>query len=89
MSDTESFRREVRQWLEQNCPPSMRTPIVPDEMVWGGSQVQFRSEDQRLWFERMRERGWFAPGWPRAYGGGGLGPKKARIVQQEKGRPRR
>lgn len=86
MSDTESFRQEVRQWLEQNCPPSMRTPIVPDEMVWGGSQVQFRSEDQRLWFERMRERGWFAPGWPRAYGGGGLEPKQARIVEQEMAR---
>lgn len=86
MSDTESFRQEVRQWLEQNCPPSMRTPIVPDEMVWGGSRVQFRSEDQRLWFERMRERGWFAPGWPRAYGGGGLEPKQARIVEQEMAR---
>ncbi len=83
MSDTESFRAEVRQWLEANCPASMRTPIVPDGMVWGGSKVAFGSDDQRLWFERMRDRGWFAPGWPSALGGGGLSPRQEGVVEQE------
>jgi alkylation response protein AidB-like acyl-CoA dehydrogenase len=86
MSETEAFRQEVRRWLEENCPSSLRTPIVPDEMVWGGSAVEFKSEDQRLWFERMRERGWFAPGWPREYGGGGLDARQAGIVEQEMAR---
>jgi acyl-CoA dehydrogenase len=86
MSETEAFRQEVRLWLQENCPPSLRTPIVPDEMVWGGSSVEFKTEDQRLWFERMRERGWFAPGWPKEYGGGGLGARQAGVVEQEMAR---
>lgn len=52
-------------------------------MVWSGSQVTFGSTDQRAWFERMRDRGWFAPGWPAAYGGGGLAPGEQRALEQE------
>lgn len=84
--ETEAFRAEVRAWLQANCPPSMRRPIVPEEMVWSGSRLQFRTEDQRLWFERMRDRGWFAPGWPVEYGGGGLDPRRQRVLEQEMAR---
>ncbi len=83
MQDIESFRADTRQWLESNCPAAMRLPITPEEMVWSGSRVKFGNEDQRLWFERMRDRGWFAPGWPAAYGGGGLAPEQARVVEEE------
>ncbi|RJG19012.1 acyl-CoA dehydrogenase family protein [Massilia cavernae] len=83
MSEMEIFRGEVRAWLLANCPPSMRTPIVADEMVWGGSRLEFRNADQRLWFERMRERGWFAPDWPKEYGGGGLSARQAAVLEQE------
>ena len=83
MVDAKAWRTEVRAWLQANCPASMRLPITPDEMVWGGSQLRFGSEDQRLWFERMRERGWFAPDWPSAYGGGGLSTKQARVLEEE------
>lgn len=86
MSDLDTFRAEARQWLQANCPPSMRTPIVADEMVWGGTRLAFQTEEQRLWFERMRDRGWFAPGWPTAYGGGGLNPKQARALEEEMAR---
>ena len=61
MTELETFKQEVAQWLEANCPASMRRPIVSEEMVWGSSKLQFQSEDQKLWFERMRDRGWFAP----------------------------
>lgn len=83
MQDTENFRAETRAWLEANCPASMRQPITQEQIVWGGSQVKFGNEDQRLWFERMRDRGWFAPGWPAEFGGGGLSPRQARIVEEE------
>ncbi|HSW20149.1 MAG TPA: acyl-CoA dehydrogenase family protein [Ramlibacter sp.] len=86
MSEIDTFRAEVAQWLQANCPASMRTPIVSDEMVWGGSKLVFGNEDQRLWFERMRERGWFAPAWPTAYGGGGLSPQQARVLEEEMAR---
>lgn len=86
MTELETFKQEVAQWLEENCPASMRQPIVSEEMVWGSSRLQFLNEDQKLWFERMRDRGWFAPSWPREYGGGGLSPREARILDTEMAR---
>ena len=86
MTELETFKQEVAQWLEENCPASMRRPIVSEEMVWGSSRLQFLNEDQKLWFERMRDRGWFAPSWPREYGGGGLSPREARILDTEMAR---
>jgi alkylation response protein AidB-like acyl-CoA dehydrogenase len=82
-SQLDHFRAEARAWLEANCPPSMRTPITSPEMVWSGSRVAFTSEEQRLWFERMRDRGWFVPGWPVEYGGGGLAAREQRALEQE------
>ena len=86
MTELETFKQEVAQWLQENCPASMRRPIVSEEMVWGSSKLQFLNEDQKLWFERMRDRGWFAPSWPKEYGGGGLSPKEARILETEMAR---
>lgn len=83
MSEIDAFRAEVRQWLEANCPPAMRTPMTGPEMVWSGSKTEFTSDDQRLWFERMRDRGWFAPGWPNTYGGGGLDARQVRVLEEE------
>ena len=83
MQDIENFRAETRAWLEANCPPAMRQPLTQDQIVWGGSAVKFSNDDQRVWFERMRDRGWFAPDWPADLGGGGLTPKQARVVEQE------
>lgn len=84
VADTlETFRQETRSWLEENCPHSLRTPTPEGELIWGGSQVEFTTEDQRLWFERMRDKGWFCPGWPKEYGGGGLSPEELSIVEKE------
>jgi len=85
-SEIELFRAETKAWLEANCPPSMREPLKPEDMLWSGSKARFASEDQRLWFERMRERGWFAPGWPREVGGGGLSPEQVGVLEQEMAR---
>ena len=82
----DEFRAETAQWLEAHCPNSLRTPISASEMVWGGSKLELTNVDQRRWFESMRDRGWFAPAWPAAYGGGGLDARKARIVEEEMAR---
>lgn len=86
MVELDTFRQEVGQWLDENCPASMRRPIVSQEMVWASSRLEFLSDDQQRWFERMRDRGWFAPTWPREYGGGGLSPRQARILDMEMAR---
>jgi len=83
MSEIEQFRQRTRAWLEANCPASMRTPMPEDEVVWGGRNIEFKHPDQRIWFERMREKGWFCPDWPRAYGGGGLDPQQVTVLEQE------
>ncbi len=79
----QDFRSEVRQWLEANCPASMRTPIVEEEEVWGGTQEQFKNPDSKIWLERMAAKGWTTPEWPKAYGGGGLSPQEALILKEE------
>lgn len=84
MSDLEVFRQETRAWLEENCPPLMRTPEKSDEDIcWGGRKFAFQSEDQRLWLERMAGRGWTVPTWPKAYGGGGLSKDEAKVLASE------
>ncbi len=84
MSDLELFAKETRIWLEENCPPEMREPVSGDkDLCWGGRNFVFQSQAQKLWLERMSERGWTAPMWPKAYGGGGLSKGEAKILAQE------
>ena len=80
----EAFRKEARTWLEANCPLSMRQPIKDEsDIFWGGRVPKFKSEDQKIWFERMVERGWTVPHWPKEYGGGGLSKTEANVLNQE------
>ncbi|PSJ40358.1 acyl-CoA dehydrogenase family protein [Allosphingosinicella deserti] len=87
MSDLESFRQDVRSWLEANCPPEMREPVRDEaDLCWGGRNASFKNDAQRRWLELMAERGWTVPDWPRDYGGGGLSPAEAKILKQEMAR---
>ncbi len=83
MDNNDSFRQEVRQWLQDNCPESQRKPIVREEQVWAGRDQYFPNEDAKLWFERMRDRGWTVPDWPQELGGGGLDEAQTRILREE------
>ena len=78
-----SFREETRDWLEDNCPPSIRKPMVDGEFPVGGRKVKYRNPDTKLWLDRMAERGWTAPMWPTEYGGGGLTRDEAQILAGE------
>jgi acyl-CoA dehydrogenase len=77
------FRSEVRAWLEANCPPTIRTPMPADEYPGGGRRARYRNPETRLWLERMAERGWTVPVWPREYGGGGLDKQQNLVLQEE------
>ncbi|MBT9505666.1 acyl-CoA dehydrogenase family protein [Rhodoferax sp.] len=87
MSDTTTiadFREQTRAWLEQNCPPEMRTPMTSEEDVcWGGRNCKFASEAQQVWLQRMAAKGWTVPAWPLEYGGAGLTPEQAKVLAQE------
>ena len=80
----DTFRQQTRDWLLINCPPEMRQPMRgDDDAVWGGRNARFQSDAQRLWLQRMGEKGWTVPTWPREYGGGGLDAAQAKVLQQE------
>jgi len=79
----EKFQLSTREWLQANCPESMRTAMVADEVVWGGRNASFKNPDSKLWLERMAARGWTCPTWPVEYGGGGLNKEEAIILNQE------
>ncbi len=84
MDELLAFRQEVRAWLEEYCPPEMRLPMgCDDEITWGGRKMQFKSEAQRTWLERMAAKGWTVPEWPVEYGGGGLSREQAKVLRQE------
>ena len=83
MADLEAFRTEVQDWLEANCPASMRTPMAEDEVVWGGRNATFTNPDSKKWLDAMASKGWTAPTWPKEYGGGGLSKDENLILQQE------
>jgi len=84
MNDLTDFRARTRAWLEQNCPAEMRRPLTSeDDTCWGGRRWTFASPAQRTWLERMAERGWTVPTWPREHGGGGLSGEEAKVLRQE------
>ncbi|MGH1470988.1 MAG: acyl-CoA dehydrogenase family protein [Cellvibrionaceae bacterium] len=86
MSALEEFRQSTRAWLEENCPESMRTPITPEEVVWGGRNPTFVNPDSKVWLDLMASKGWTTPTWPEQYGGGGLTKEENLILGEEMAR---
>jgi len=66
--EIEEFREETRGWLKENCPEGARGP---GQVAWGSSKV-ILEKDVSLWLERMSEKGWTVPTWPKEYGGADL-----------------
>ena len=87
MSELDQFRQATRAWLEENCPQSMREPTKGFEDFYnGGRNPEIDHPDQKLWCDRMAERGWTVPHWPKEYGGGGLGKEEVKVLRQEMAR---
>ncbi|MEQ9004996.1 MAG: acyl-CoA dehydrogenase family protein, partial [Pseudomonadales bacterium] len=87
MADLETFRAEVRQWLGETCPPNCqgKGSVLPD-MVWGGRRQTWGHPDAKLWFDRLVEKGYTVPTWPKDYGGAGLSPAENKVLQEEMAR---
>ena len=75
----DDFRAETRAWLDANCPPGARGP---GQVPWGSSRIALDT-DSRLWLERMAERGWTVPTWPRQYGGAELTRDEYTVLIEE------
>jgi alkylation response protein AidB-like acyl-CoA dehydrogenase len=85
MPDLDVFRADVRRWLEQNAPQAVRGVSVSAEGGgnWGGRRAVYDEPEMKTWLDRMAERGWTAPTWPREYGGAGLSPSEAKVIERE------
>ncbi len=79
-AESADFRAEAKAWLAANFPKS----LVGKASVY----MNFEGEvamagDALAWRQRLGEKGWGTPTWPAEYGGGGLTPTQARILQEE------
>ena len=76
--DEEAFRREVRQWLEQEIPQRW---IELDPGIWEETEESWglAREFQR----KLGQKGWLAPAYPKEYGGLELSHMKRLILAEE------
>ena len=83
MTDVESFRAELVEFLERELPSriSELPPATAD--YWGGRRPELPHPSSQRYCDLMAERGLTAPSWPREYGGGGLDKERAKIVVAE------
>jgi len=80
----DTFRGEVRAWLESSVPTSLygRPYPVPSEPGVEPEPKEVAA-DRARYLEQMASRGWTAPTWPREYGGAGLSVPEARVLHEE------
>ena len=83
MAEINEFRANTRAWLEDNCPASMRTPMVDAEIVSGGQKNRSTNPDSYVWLERMHAQGWTVPNWPKEYGGADLTVEQYMVLLEE------
>ncbi len=84
-ADLDTFRTEVRDWLAGAYPAELKAakPAADPEAVWGGRAFAGSDDPQIRWMRALASRGWTAPTWPAAYGGGGLSKDEARVLDKE------
>jgi len=78
--DAVAFRAEAAAWLEENFPKSLKGNLAAQMAKMTGGAVE--SADAKLWRERMGDKGWGTPTWPKPWGGG-LSRAEARVLQEE------
>ncbi len=77
--DIATFRTEAREWLEANCPSSMRNKPVHFEDAFD----IYNTDDARAWRDACAARGWTAPLWPKDYGGAEMSREDYQVFQEE------
>jgi alkylation response protein AidB-like acyl-CoA dehydrogenase len=74
-AEEEAFREAVRDFIRENLPEGWRTRVPGDEPY---------SDVTMNFCRKLAEKGWFAPHWPKAFGGGGdLSPWRFAILTEE------
>ena len=74
-TDLDTFRAEVRRFLEDAVPADIRASVRAHCLV--------TEEQARRWQAVLHERGWAAPGWPREHGGTGWSLARQAVFREE------
>ena len=74
------FREETRSWLEENCPTGARGD---GQIPTGSTKIKIENPDVTLWLERMAEKGWTVPTWPREFGGADLSTEEFVVLVED------
>ena len=80
MSQIEGFREETRIWLEKNCPTGAKGV---GQVPTGSTKIKIEDPEVTLWLDRMIEKGWTAPTWPKEFGGAGLSTEEYVVLIEE------
>ena len=74
--DREQFRPQVQSWLAEHANGVGAPPDASDL-----TYEQF--QHNRAFLAKLGEQGWYAPTWPKEYGGGALSPPVAAVIREE------
>jgi alkylation response protein AidB-like acyl-CoA dehydrogenase len=81
MTSLETFRQDIRVWLDRHCPHEIRGSNIHFP---GGNREPVTDPGFRAWFDACAERGYTTPTWPTEYGGAGLTPEEAIVFREER-----
>jgi len=71
----QSFRREVRAWLEENLPKDLQRKVL--------GHLHLTRDDFVRWHKTLAKKGWVAPAWPVEWGGTGWNSIRRHIFEEE------
>lgn len=70
-----AFRAEVKAFISSSLPEDLRAK--------SSNGLRATVEDGQRWHKILAQKGWGAPGWPKAYGGCGWDPAQLYIFEEE------
>ena len=77
--DQAKWRTEVREFLHKEASTSL---VDESQNMGEGGRAQIGAA-MREWRNRLVEKGWIAPAWPKEYGGAGLGVMEQFVMNEE------
>jgi alkylation response protein AidB-like acyl-CoA dehydrogenase len=72
-----TFRKEVREFLQKELPNRFKG------MGDAGEGLAGQFEAMREWRQKLAQKGWIAPAWPKQYGGAGLPVMQQFMLNEE------
>jgi alkylation response protein AidB-like acyl-CoA dehydrogenase len=75
-SEAETFRKEIRAWLEENLPAGWFEPGF-------SLSAEERQQFNETWTKKLFAGGWICAGWPVVYGGKGLSLMDQVVLNEE------